>query len=128
MFEVVHSEDLDVLTSAVYLAGLRVRERHAYPDWRTWLPLRPGGDEDPDALAAAARIIEDIEHAEGRPLTEISDRDLRPYERCVSDIVDERRRRERPYDPEEGERLLRELRERYGGPGGTPLVLGPGER
>lgn len=121
MFEVLHSGDLDVLTGAVYLAGLRMRERRAYPDWRTWLPLRPGGDERADVLSAATRIIEDIERAEGLPLAEISDRDLRPYERCVSDIVDERGMRERPHDPRQAERVLRELRDRYGGPGGTPL-------
>jgi hypothetical protein len=121
MFEVLHSEELDVLTSAVYLAGLRMRERACYREWRTWLPARPGG-ELPETLDAAARIIEDIENAEGRALADLSDRELGPYERCIGDIMRGRRLRERPYDPGSAERRLQDLRQRYGGPGGTPLA------
>jgi hypothetical protein len=124
LFEELHDARLDLLTEVVYLIGLRFSERDRFPTWRKWLPLRPGDSTD-EAVALAARLIEDIEGAEGKPLAQLTERELGPYRRCIHNIVDRRREQENPKDPEVVEQARRspeEMRRLYGGPGGTPLV------
>jgi hypothetical protein len=124
LFEALHEARLDLLTEVSYLVGLRFSERDRFPSWRKWLPIRPGDSTD-EAVALAARLIEDIERAEGKPLARLTERELGPYHRCIHNIVDRRREQEDPPDPEVVERAkqaLEEMRRMYGGPGGTPLA------
>jgi hypothetical protein len=116
MFEVLHSGDLNVLSNAVYLIGLRMREREYYPDWRRWMPLRSGDGHRPQAYEVAVGIIEEIEIAEGRSIAELSDRELDPYVHCIHEILRQRRAAEHPNTEGVGERILAELRRDYGLP------------
>jgi hypothetical protein len=113
MFDVLWRIDLATLTEVSYNVGLRILERDRFPAWREWLTLRPG-DIRPAAVAPATEVLEEIERRAGKPLGEIWEEEMRPYELRMHEIARERRRREPGYDPERAERLLEELRRDYG--------------
>lgn len=114
MFNVLNEVPFGVAIEAIYFAGWRVRERAHYPDWRRWLPLRPGDATFPGSVAAAAKIIEELECRAGKPLAELSEAELEPIWLQAHRVFDERLHREFPPDPVRGEQLLADLRRRYG--------------
>jgi hypothetical protein len=123
LFEALHTAELNVLNEAVYLLGLRFHERPYIAGWRKLLRVKPGGSDE--AVALAARVIEDIEEAEGKSFEDLTEQEAAPYRRCIHNITDRRRAEEDPPTPEEVEQaqqILEEMRRMYGGPGGTPLV------
>lgn len=115
MFELLNHVKYGVATEAVYLVGLRIRERESYPDWRRWLVLRTGEPTFPASPGVAAKLVEEIEELAGKPLTELSRAELEPFERRMGDIMAERRAREVPDRDGTGQRILEELRRDYGG-------------
>lgn len=114
MFNVLNEVPFGVAVEAIYFAGLRVRERAYYTDWRRWLPLRPGDATHPESVDAAARLIEELECRAGKPLAELTDAQLEPIWLQAHRVFDARMHREFPPDPVRGERLLADLRQRYG--------------
>ncbi len=114
MFDLLNEVPRGVATEAIYFAGLRIRERARYPDWRRWLPLRPGDPTYPESVAAAEKLIEEIESRAHKPLAELSDAEVQPLWDEAHRVMDERYDREIPPDPEMAERLLADLRRRYG--------------
>lgn len=114
MFDVLKEVPFGVAIEAIYFAGLRIRERAYYPDWRRWLPLRPGDATHPGSVDAAARLIEELESRTGKPLAELTDPELEPIWAKAHKVFDERADREIPPDPILGERVLADLRRRYG--------------
>jgi hypothetical protein len=114
MFNVLNEVPFGVAIEAIYFAGLRIRERAHYPDWRRWLPLRPGDPTHPESVNAAARLIEELESRMGKPLAELTDTEVEPIWAQAHSVFDARADREIPPDPVLGERLLADLRSRYG--------------
>jgi hypothetical protein len=115
LFDVLHTAELGVVNEAVYLLGLRFHERPYIPGWRKLLRVKPGGSEE--AIALATRVIEDIEAVEGKSFEDLTEQEAGPYRRCIHDIVDRRRAEAYPMTPERverGERVLADLRRRYG--------------
>lgn len=115
MFDILRRMDGDVAAEAAYRIGLRIYEREYFQDWRRWLPLRPDDRLMPEALAAAAQVLEEIERRTGKPLWALGDAEIDPYRRQVHEIMHERRARERTGDPDLGRRILEEMRRDYGG-------------
>lgn len=113
MFDVLWRVDLATLSDVSYNVGLRIVERDRFPAWRKWLTLRPG-DIRPAAVPAATEVLEEIERRAGKPLGEIGEQEIEPYQLGMYEIARERRRREMGSDPERAERLLEELRRDYG--------------
>jgi hypothetical protein len=91
MFDVLRTIDLALLNDVLYNAGLRITERDRFPTWRRWLAVRPG-DILPDAVPIATAVLEEIERRAGKPLAELTDREVRPFERAMYEISRERRR------------------------------------
>lgn len=114
MFDLLNEVPQGVATEAVYFAGLRISERGRYPDWRRWLPLRPGDPTYPESVDAAAKLLEELECRAGKPLAELTDAEVEPVWDEARKVIDERYDREIPRDPEEAERELADLRRRYG--------------
>jgi hypothetical protein len=114
MFDLLNEVPRGVATEAIYFAGLRIRERARYPDWRRWLPLRPGDATYPESVDAAAKLLEEIEAQAGKPLAELADQEVQPLWDQAHSVMDERYDREIPPDPAVGERVLADLRRRYG--------------
>jgi hypothetical protein len=116
MFEILRTAASDVTTEAAYRIGLRIWEREYYRDWRKWLPLRPDGRLLPGTVDVVTHVLAEIERRSGKSLADLSDAELKPYQRRINDILDKRWAEEYP-DPEGvGERLLNELRRDYGLP------------
>jgi hypothetical protein len=116
MFEILRTVQREIATEAVYLAGLRMREREFIDDWRRWLPLRPGNPTFPASLDVAATLIEEIEQRTAKRLEQLSEAELEPYRRCIHQVMDRRYARQRSGDPTVGRRILEELRRDYGRP------------
>lgn len=115
MFQVLQRVRHEVATEAVYLAGLRMRERGFIPDWRRWIVRRTGAPVFAASPAVAATLIEEIERQAAKPLAELSDAELDAFHRRIHDIMAERHAREYPDPDGIGERILEELRRDYGG-------------
>lgn len=114
MFEILRSVESAVANDAAYRISLRIREREYFRNWRKWLPLRPDDRLFPGSIRVATRVLQEIERRTGKSPGDLTDAELRPFERRINDIMDERARAEYP-DPEGvGERLLAELRREYG--------------
>ena len=116
MFEILNTVKRQVATEAVYLAGLRMREREFIDDWRRWLPLRSGRPTFPTSLDVAARLIEEIELRTTRPLEQLTEAELEPYWRSIRQVMDRRYAQTRSSNPAVGRRILEELRRDYGRP------------
>jgi hypothetical protein len=116
MFDLLKTVRGEVATEAVYLAGLRIREREFFPEWRRWLPLRPGNATFPESLRVAAGLLDAIERDAGVPLARLGEADVEPYQRAIRALMDERYRRERRGDPSVARRILAEMRRDYGSP------------
>jgi hypothetical protein len=116
MFEILRTARADVAAEAAYRVGLRIYEREYFSDWRKWLPLRPNDGPFAEAVAVAADVLEEIEHRTGKPLASLTNARLKPYERRIRRIMEQRRRAEFPLDNGVGERILQELRRDYGRP------------
>jgi hypothetical protein len=114
MFEILRTVHGDVAAEAAYRVGLRIYERAYYADWRKWLPLRPNDGPPAEAIAVATDVLEEIEQRAGKPLANLPDAQLRPYERRIQKIMEARQRAELPADSGLGERILQELRRDYG--------------
>lgn len=114
MFEILRRVPGDVAAEAAYRIGLRIYEREYYADWRKWLPLRPNDGPFAEAVAVATDVLDEIEQRAGKPLANLTDAQLKPYERRIQRIMDQRRRAEFPHDNGVGERILEELRRDYG--------------
>jgi hypothetical protein len=114
MFNVLNEVPFGTALEAIYFAGWRVRERDRYPDWRRWLPLRPGDAIHPGSVEVAARLIEELESRAGKPLSALPEAELEPIWLQAHRVFDARMHRESPPDPVRGERLLADLRRRYG--------------
>jgi hypothetical protein len=114
MFDVLNQVSRGVATEAIYFAGLRISERFRYPDWRRWLPLRPGDPTYPESVDAAARLIEEIESRGGKPLAAMTDAEVQLQWNEAQRVIDERRHREIPPDPALGARVFADLERRYG--------------
>lgn len=114
MFEWLNEVPRGVATEAVYFAGLRISERARYPDWRRWLPLRPGDPTYPESIEAAARLVEEIESRAGKPLAELADAEVEPIWEEARRVMWDRYDREIPPDPAVAERVLADLHRRYG--------------
>lgn len=113
MFGVLSRIDLDTLDEVSYHVGLRILERDRFPSWRDWLAIRPG-DIRPAAVRPATEVLEEIERCAGKPLGEIGEEEMRPYQLRLYGITRQRRLRERSPDPARADRLLEELRRDYG--------------
>ena len=98
----------------MYLAGLRIRERGGFPDWRRWLVLRTGEPTFPESPNVAEKLLEEIEDAAAKPLATLSDAELRPFNQRMDEIMAEWRAYPQP--DAVGQRLLEELRRDYRGP------------
>jgi hypothetical protein len=61
----------------------------------------------------ALHILEEIEAKKGKPLTALTDREIRQISKSLSRILDEKIRTEPGYDPQAGARILKELRRQY---------------
>lgn len=116
MFEVLKSVRREVATEAVYLAGLRLRERGAFADWRRWLVTRTGDPVFPASVGVAVKLLEEMEIRAARPLAEFSDAEARTFQRRIHDIMDARYAAAYPDPDGVGERILEELRRDYGRP------------
>jgi hypothetical protein len=116
MFDILRTADRAVANDAAYRVGLRIREREYFRNWRKWLPLRPDDRLFPCSIAIATRVIEEIERAAGKRLSELTDEELDPFERRINEILRERRAAEHPDTEGVGERILAELRRDYGLP------------
>jgi hypothetical protein len=114
MFDLLNEVPRGVATEAIYFAGLRISERVRFPDWRRWLPLRPGDPTYPESVDAAAKLIEELEARTGKPLAELADAEVEPVWREARRVMSARYDREIPHDPVVGERVLADLRSRYG--------------
>ncbi|HEX6370788.1 MAG TPA: hypothetical protein VF006_17860 [Longimicrobium sp.] len=114
MFELLNEVPRGVATEAIYFAGLRISERFRYPDWRHWLPLRPGDPTFPESVDAAGQLIEELEARAGKPLAQLTDAEVRPLWDEAHRVMDARRHREIPPDPALGARVLADLERRYG--------------
>ena len=114
MFNVLNEVPFGTAIDAIYFAGLRVSERTRFPDWRRWLPLRPGDAIHPGSVDAAAKLIEEVEVRAGKPLAQLSDAEVGPIWAEANRVFDERADREIPPDAEVAERVLADLRRRYG--------------
>lgn len=114
MFDLLNEIPRGAAAEAMYFAGLRISERAYYPDWRRWLPLRPGDPSFPESLDAAAKLIEEIEVRAGKPLAELSDAEVEPLWGEAGRVMDERYDREIPPDARVAERVLADLHRRYG--------------
>ena len=116
MFEMLRVVDRRTAAEAAYRISLRIYEREHSPEWRRWLPLRPGDVRVPEALDVAARVLDEIEQRTGTPLGRLTDDRIEPYRRRIHEIMRERRAAEHP-DPEGvGKRLLEEMRRDYAVP------------
>lgn len=114
MFDLLNEVPRGVATEAIYFAGLRIRERARYPDWRRWLPLRPGDPTYRESVDTAAQLIEEIESRAGKPLSELTDAEVEPIWEVARGVMRDRYDREIPPDPAVGERVLADLHRRYG--------------
>jgi hypothetical protein len=114
MFEILRNADSNTAVDAAYRIGLRISERDRFPTWRKWLPIRPDVQWFPESIAVAARVLEEIEAATGKPLAELSDDEVAPYQRRIRKIMRARSRAEFPDPDGVGERILQELRRDYG--------------
>lgn len=114
MFDLLNRVPRGVATEAIYFAGLRIREREYYRDWRRWLPLRPGDPTFSGSLDAAARLLEEIEDRAGKPLAELPAGEIERWWIAAHGVMEERYERERPSNPVVGDRILAELRHAYG--------------
>jgi hypothetical protein len=114
MFDILRTVDSAVANDAAYRIALRIRERERFRDWRRWLPLRPDDRLFPGSIRVAARVLQDIERRTGKPLGDLTDAEVRPFQRRIDDLMDERARAEFPDPDGVGERLLQELRRDYG--------------
>lgn len=123
MFNVLNEVPFGTALEAIYFAGHRIQERAYYPDWRRWLPLRPGDAIHPGSVDAAATLLEELECRAGKPLAELTNPELEPIWLQAHRVFDERKDREYPPDPVRGERLVAELRRMYGE--GYVHALGP---
>lgn len=116
MFDLLRTVKREVATEAVYFAGLRIREREFIPDWRRWLPLRPGSPTFPESVDVAAQLLTEIEEQAGKPLERLTDAEIEPYHQSIHEVMDERYAAERRSDPARGDRVLESLRREYGNP------------
>jgi hypothetical protein len=116
MFEILCNVDREVATEAVYHAGLRIYEREFYPDWREWLHLRPGNPRNATSLDVAAQLIDEIEYRSGRPLAELSDAELRHFDRVIEERMSARYGPSTPATRERADQILAEMRRDYGSP------------
>ncbi|HEU0299272.1 MAG TPA: hypothetical protein VFR37_07460 [Longimicrobium sp.] len=116
MFDMLRTARREVATEAVYFAGLRIRERDFIPDWRRWLPVRPGNPTFPESVGMAAQLLTELEERAGKPLERLTDAEIEPYRRSIHAVMDERYAAERRSDPTLGERALERLRREYGEP------------
>lgn len=114
MFDLLNQIERGAAAEAIYFAGLRIHERRHYPDWRRWLPLRPGDPAFPESLDAAAKLIEEVERHAGKPLAELSDAEVDPLWEQAREVMEARYGREVPSNPAVAERVLAELRRAYG--------------
>jgi hypothetical protein len=114
MFDLLNTVPRGVATEAIYFAGLRIRERARFPDWRRWLPLRPGDATYPESVDAAGKLIEELEARAGKPLAELTDAEVEPIWEEARKVMKDRYDREIPPDPELAERVLADLHRRYG--------------
>lgn len=115
MFEILRTAPIELLTDAAYRIALRIREREHFRNWRKWLPIRPDDQPHPASIAVATGVLAEIERRTGKPLGDLTDADLRPYERRINDLLDGRYAEEYPDPDRIGERILEELRRDYGG-------------
>jgi hypothetical protein len=114
MFDLLNEVPRGVATEAVYFAGLRISERARYPDWRRWLPLRPGDATYPESVQAATELLEELEARAGKTLANLTDPELKPLWAEAHRVLDERYDREIPPDAEQAERIIADLHRRYG--------------
>ncbi|HEX6039789.1 hypothetical protein [Longimicrobium sp.] len=114
MFEILRNVDSAVANDAAYRISLRIREREHFRNWRKWLPLRPDDRLFPGSIRVATRVLQEIERQTGKRLGDLGDAELRPFQRQIDDIMDERMREEYPDPDGVGKRLLEELRRDYG--------------
>lgn len=114
MFDLLNQIPRGAAAEAIYFAGLRTRERRYYPDWRRWLPLRPGDPAFPESLDAAATLIEELEARAGKPLAELADAEVQPIWEDARAVMKDRYDREIPPNPAAADRVLADLHRRYG--------------
>lgn len=115
MFEELENVDQSVANEAVYRVGLRIYERDRFPTWRRWLADRPPTREA-GSIPLAERILETIERRTGKPLSELTDEEVRPHTARIDEIMSARRRRENRVPPERVDQILAEMRAQYGRP------------
>ncbi len=116
MFDLLRTVKREVATEAVYFAGLRISERDFIPDWRQWLPVRPGNPTFPESVEVAAQLISEIEERAGKPLGQLTDAEIAPYRQSIHEVMDERYAAERRNNSTRGDRALERLRREYGEP------------
>jgi hypothetical protein len=114
MFDLLNEIPRGAAAEAMYFAGLRISERAYCPDWRRWLPLRPGDPAFPESVGAAEKLIEELETRAGKPLSELADSEVEPIWKEARRVMKDRYDREIPPDPAVAERVLADLHRRYG--------------
>jgi hypothetical protein len=116
MFNVLRTAPFELLTDAAYRISLRIRERERFRNWRKWLSIRPDHQSHPASVAVAVRVLAEIERRTGKPLGDLTDAELQPYQRRIDDILDVRYAAAYPDVDGSAERILEELRRDYGRP------------
>lgn len=114
MFDLLNQIPRGAAAEAIYFVGWRISERAYYPDWRRWLPLRPGDPAFPESTSAAEKLIEELEARAGKPLAELTDEEVDRIWEVARKVMKDRYDREIPPDPEQAERVLADLHRRYG--------------
>jgi len=113
MFDLLRTAESTIATEAAYRVSLRILEREHFRDWRRWLPLRPDSRLLPGAVELAERVLREIERLGGKPLSRLTDAELRPYQRHIDEILEARWAAEYPDPDGVGERILAEMRRDY---------------
>jgi hypothetical protein len=114
MFNLLNEIPRGAAAEAMYFAGWRISERARFPDWRRWLPLRPGDPAFLESTGAAEQLLEELEARAGKPLAEMTEDEVDRIWEVARKVMKDRYDREIPPDPEVAERVLADLRREYG--------------
>ncbi|HKI00592.1 MAG TPA: hypothetical protein VKK31_01295 [Thermoanaerobaculia bacterium] len=111
MFEAAASMSSDRLLSVAYYTRIALEHCFTPEDLRKY-PLLAGtsGEPSPEEQEIACQWLEEIQNQEGKSIDRL---DYGTVARYISEVVGLSQRRwesERTYDPQEGQRLLEELR------------------
>ncbi len=111
--DILAGKPAEVVDRAVYLAIRQIRHKHA--DMLAPERTRKGKANGMASLQIGKQLVQEVEKKEKKKLPDISDKRLERYIVTLSNLMVERAKSEVGADPEEGRRLLEELRQFYPG-------------